>query len=345
MAQGWDSYFHNFPPLPSDPSTLRTTEPEGSLSQHENYSGTDDFPNSPGSCKASAVNTTFNSDCYPNPSSGNSNSDCLYEGHKETPWQVDGEQTEKYYLPRCVNGDVEFTTDGLSTSESFPPSYPANLQGLKQDCGMLTASFLEDCSDISSCSDAEETRPSCELTANNSFPNPNIDVSIEHTSTEWLFTPTGNLEFTSDDPCTNVSETEIILQSSSNVMAEEKIVQWAPNKMESPQYTSDMVTSIVSETVEDGNDYADYKDGQVKDNEESSLPQGEYSNISLSGQENLIAEGLDKCSDEGEKDIITTASSIMTILDNNQKDLNSKQLCDQKNENFGHHLDSTACEQ
>uniref|UniRef100_A0A673B314 C2H2-type domain-containing protein n=1 Tax=Sphaeramia orbicularis TaxID=375764 RepID=A0A673B314_9TELE len=79
------------------------------------------------------------------------------------PWQTDGDQTIKDYLPKCGNNISDFATDGLSSAGSFP--YAADLEGLKQDCGMLPTSFLEDYSDVSSCSDADvgESRPSCKF--------------------------------------------------------------------------------------------------------------------------------------------------------------------------------------
>lgn len=345
MAHGWDSYFPNLPPLSSDPSTLRTTESEGSLSEHiENFSGHHDFPGSVASHEPPATNSNFNTNYYSNPSIGNSNSDCVYQRYyKETPWQADGEQMEKDYLPRCGNGDIELATDGLSTSESFPSSYAANLQGLKQDCGMLTASFLEDYSDVSSCSDADvgETRPSCKFMASNSVPKPKTDVSIKHTSSECFFTHTGNMAFPTEYPCPNMSDNNVILPSTSNVKAEEKIVECAQEKMESPKCTvksytrhsefsatTDMVTTSGSDTLEDRNDDNGCKDHQLIENVEGNLTQREYSNI-LSGHGNLIGEG--------EKMI----ANVMTTFDNEQDHLDEKVLkkemkksFDQENEVF-----------
>ena len=120
MAHGWDSYFHNLPPLSSDPRTLRRTpESEGSLSQHiENFIGHHDFSNTTASQEAPTTNSNFNTNYYSNPSTGNSSSDCVYQRYyKETPWQADGEQMVKDYLPRCGNSDIsDFATDGLSSS-------------------------------------------------------------------------------------------------------------------------------------------------------------------------------------------------------------------------------------
>ncbi|XP_040899738.1 zinc finger protein 1035 [Toxotes jaculatrix] len=229
MAHGWDSYYQNLPALSSDSRTLTmTSESEGSLSQHlENFIEHHDFiHDTVASQEAPATNSNFNVDYYSNPSIGNSSSDCVYQRYyRETQWQADGEQMEKDYLPNCGNSDIsDFAADGISTSGSFPSSFPTDLQGLKQDCGMLASSFLEDYSDVSSCSDADagEARPSCKFMASNAVPKSKTNVSSKQRSSEWLFDHTGNM-FPTERLCPNMSETNVILPSPSNVKAGENL--------------------------------------------------------------------------------------------------------------------------
>ncbi|XP_041798425.1 zinc finger protein 1035 [Chelmon rostratus] len=345
MAHGWDSYFHNLPPLSSDPSTLRrTSESDGSLSQHiENFIGHHDFPGTVASHESPETNPNFNTDYYTNPSIENSSSDCVYQKYyKETTWQADGEQMEKDYLPRCGNGDIDFATDGLSTSESFPSSLEADLQGLKQDCGMLATSFLEDYSDVSSCSDAdvsETRRTSCKFMASNSVPTPTTDVTIKHSSSEWLFADTGNMPFPTESPCPNVSQTKVILPSLSNVKAV-NVIECAQDKMKSPENTvkcytghnqssitsTNTVTSTGSDTVEDRNENDGCEDQKQMEYVERGLAQGKYSNNSESGQGNLTGHGREKDPDGNEEEQITaTAPNTMTAFDKEQDHLDEKE--------------------
>ncbi|XP_070821809.1 zinc finger protein 1035 [Chaetodon trifascialis] len=344
MAQGWDSYFHNLPPLSSDPGTLRRTpESEGSLTQHiENLIGHHDFPDTVASHESPETNPNFNTDYYTDPNIENSSSDCVYQKYcKETQWQADREQMEKDYLPRCGNGDIDFATDGLSTSETFPSSLVADLQGLKQDCGMLATSFLEDYSDVSSCSDADvsESRPSCKFMASNSVPAPKTDVTIKHSSSEWLFTDTGNMPFPTESPCPNMSETKLILPSLSTVKEVENVIECAQGKMESPEHTvqcyaghnqssstSNLVTSTGSETVENRNDNDSCEDQKQMEDVERDLTQGRYSNISISGHRNLTCHEREKDPNGNEEEHVTaTATSIMATFDNEQDHLDEKE--------------------
>ncbi|KAK2910399.1 hypothetical protein Q8A73_008114 [Channa argus] len=120
MAHGWDSYFNIHPPLSPDSGSLRRkSESEGGLSKHiENFTGHHDFAGAEASHEAHATTSNFNTNSYSNPNIENSSSDCVYQSYyTETPWQADGEQMEKEYLPECGNGDIsDFATDGLSTS-------------------------------------------------------------------------------------------------------------------------------------------------------------------------------------------------------------------------------------
>lgn len=203
MAQGWDSYFDDLSSLSSDPNALATLGPEESHSKSiENLIGHHNFP---GSVAPSEISTTnFNPNFFSNGNIGNPNSDCVYQRYEnDAPWQIDGEQVDKDYLPRCESGDGEFSTDGLSTS-SFPSSYVANLEGLKQDCGMLTSPFLDEYSDVSSCSDAGggETRSSCKFTSS-SLSKHETDASMKHNPSKWLSDQPEPIVFPREYPCTS----------------------------------------------------------------------------------------------------------------------------------------------
>lgn len=202
MAQGWDSYFEELSSLSPDPSSLTTVGPEDSHSKSiENLIGHHSFP---GAVAPSEITTTnFNQNFFSNGNIGNPNSDCVYQGYdKDAPWQINGEQADKEYLPRCENGDVEFSTDGLSTT-SFPSSYDANLEGLKQDSGMLTSTFLDEYSDVSSCSDADggETR-SCKFMSS-SLSKLETDAFVKHTPSEWLSDQSEAIPFAREYECTS----------------------------------------------------------------------------------------------------------------------------------------------
>ncbi|TMS11224.1 Zinc finger protein 91 [Larimichthys crocea] len=319
MAE-WDSYFHNLPPLSSDPSTLRrTSESEESISQQiENFIGHHDFPGTVASHEALATNSKFNKNLYSNHNVGNSSSDCQ-RSYKETLWQGDGEQMEEDFLPRCGNGDIDFATDGLSTSESFPPSFAADLQGVKQGCEMPSTSLLENYSDVSSCSDADvgEAKSSCRFMASNSVPKPKTDITLKQSSSDRL-TCTGKTTLTTENPCPNMSETNVILPSPSNVKAVENIVECAQGKTENPEnpvrcytghtqsLTASMVTTTGSETAVDRNSDG-CQDRKQKDN--------------------VGSDGIEIYPDGNDKEQITaTAANIMTTIDNEQDNLDKKVL-------------------
>lgn len=218
MAQGWDSYFEDLSSLSSDPSSLPTVGPEDSHSKSiENLIGHHSFA---GAVAPSEITTTnFNQNFFSNGNIGNPNTDCVYQEYdKDAPWQVNGEQAEKDFLPRCENGDVEFSTDGLSTT-SFPSSYVTNLEGLKQDCGMLTSPFLDEYSDVSSCSDADggETR-SCKLTSS-SLSKLESDAFVKHTPSKWLSDQPEPISFVREYQCSSN------LQSSCNADVEKVLCE------------------------------------------------------------------------------------------------------------------------
>lgn len=341
MANGWDAYFHNLPPLSSEPSTLtRTSESHGSLPLHiENFIGHHDFPSTDASHEASAANSNFNANYYSNPSMENPSSDCLYPRYgNETPWQADGEQIGKDHLPRCgSNETTDFTTDGLSTLGSFPSSFATDLQELKQDCGMLATSFLEDYSDVSSCSDADmgETRPSCQFMGGKSVPKSKTDVPTKPSSSEWLFTDSGNMMVPTES-CPNMSETNVALPSTSNVMAGENLVK---DLIECPAKTvksdrghnqavttSNRVKTTGSETVKERDDHGGCTDQKQKEGVEKDLNQGKNSHISISGNKKLIDDGLQYPDGNKEKTQIAVAvPNIMTTL-NNVQDLSDKEV-------------------
>ncbi|CAJ1061607.1 zinc finger protein 1035 [Xyrichtys novacula] len=308
MAHGWDSYFHNPPDLTSDPSTFRrTSESETSTSEHlESLIGHHDFSSTVASHEATATNSNFNTNYYSNPSVGNSSSDCVYERfYKETQWQVDG-QMEKKYLPNSEISD--FATDALSAAVSFPSSFGTDIQGINQDCGALAASFFENYSDVSSCSDADvsETRPSCKFAASSLVPKPKIGVAAKHSSSEWTLPQPGNMNLLSESQCPDMSESTVSLQSPSNVKIGEHFVQSAHDKISNlnktpecemedhPFTTSDIVRTTDRKNVEDGKNDAD---GPVqKQINETGTKQGESSNIQISVPEKLYQEneGFDK---------------------------------------------------
>lgn len=340
MAHGWDSYFHDIPPLSSDPRTLTAT-PE---SEHlENFIEHHDFTDT--------VNTSI----------GNTNSDCVYQKYlTETPWQADGEQMEKDYLPSCGNNEIsDFATDELSTSETFSSSFATDLQGIKQDCGMLGTPFLEDYSDVSSCSDADasETRPPCKFMVSKSAPKSKTGVSKKHHSSEWLFSNPGNM-FQTERLCPNFSGTNANLPIPSNVKAEENIVECSQDKVEGPEKTfksytgldnsssssSNMVTTMGIETIEDGKDGEDCPDQKQKEDVERGLTQGKHPGILISGHENVSSDRLEECQ-EGNEEEQAPAPNITTTCDNeldhsDEKVLIEKDSVNKENEGFGR-LNST----
>lgn len=261
MAHGWDSYYHN---LPSDPRPLRTTELEGRFSQQiENFVGHDDFTSTVASHGPPATTANFNANCFSNPGLGNTSTDCVYQRYyTESSWQADGQQIEKDYLPQCENGD-DFSADGLLPSGCFPPSFPADLQGIKQDCGMLTSSFLEDYSDVDTGleTDSGETRSSCKFVENSFGQKPKADSTTKHSLTEWLFSHTGSTGFSTESVPNHVAHTNVGLPSSSDVKS---AVECSQDEMKNPEKTvmsstehdltftaSNIVTTTDIETCED----------------------------------------------------------------------------------------------
>lgn len=256
---------------------------------------------------------------------------------------------DKDYLQRCEDSDIpDFATDGLQTSESFPSSFATDLQGLKQDCGMLATSFVENYSDVSSCSDADagETRPSCKFMASNSFPKPKTDVPTKHSSSEWFYNDTDNMSFPTESLCPNMASPNVMLLS--NVKGGEHVVECAQDKLETPENpvraytdhdksstTSYVVTSTESETVQDRNDNHGCPDHKQKHTVERDAPQGESSDISISGNENMTGDAI-KYSDGNEEEQITSdAPHTITTVNKEQDHLDEKEsMCNQENETF-----------
>lgn len=333
MAHGWDSYYHDLSPLSSDPGTLRrTSESDGTISQHmDNFIGHNDFSGIATSHEAPVPNSNFTTNYRSNSSIANSSSDCVYQRYcSETQWQADGEQMEKDYLQSCGNTDItDFAIDGLTASESFPSSFAADLQGIKQDCGMLGTSFLENYSDVSSCSDADagEIRPSCKFMASHLFPKPKTDVPTKHSSSEWFFNQTESMAFPTESLCPNLSETNVI--SPSNVKSGQSVVECVQEKMGSPEKTvepcavqdqssttSYTVTTSENETVHDIKDYDGCQDKKQKENVDRDLTEGKYSAISISSYENLTDKDPDRPNEE--EHILSDAPNSITSFNNGQ---------------------------
>ncbi|KAM9310256.1 zinc finger protein 1035 isoform 2-T2 [Pholidichthys leucotaenia] len=213
MAHGWNPYFHNPTSLSSDPRTLRTSESEQNLSQHiEHFSGHHGFTGSVASQETPVYNSNYNMNYCSNPSVTDSSLDCVYQGYcRETQWQANEEQIEKDYLQECrASNNPDFV------SESFPSSFATEFQGLKQDCGVPSTSFLENYSDVSSCSDADanETRPPCKFMPSKSFPEPTVEVPQNHNSSEWYFPHTSNMTVLTESVCPNMAERNVNCEES-----------------------------------------------------------------------------------------------------------------------------------
>lgn len=346
MAHGWDSYYLNLPSLSSDPRR-GTSEAEGSLSQHlENFIGHHDFTETAALNDTPATNSNFNTNYYSNTTIGNSSSDCVYQRYyRETPWQADGEQTEKEYLPSCGNNDISgFATDGLSTSGSFPSSFSTDLQGLKQDCGMLATSFLEDYSDVSSCSDADvgETRPSCKFMASNSFSKPKTDVSTKPHSPEWLFSQTRNVF--PESHCSSMSKTNALLPSPSDVKAQE-MVECSQDKMESTEKSvksstghNESFTPVEARSNSDGS-----WDQKQKEDAESDVMPEKHSDISIYGCERSTDDRLVECPvSNDEEQAIATAPNVLTTFGTGEDHLNKTVLRKEVKESFN--LENEGCD-
>ncbi|XP_030013854.1 zinc finger protein 1035 isoform X2 [Sphaeramia orbicularis] len=303
MAHGWNSYYQNLSPLSSDATILSSTpESEGSHSQHtENCIALNDFCGTATSHEAPETNANYNSGTS---SIGNSGSDCVYEKYYgEMPWQTDGDQTIKDYLPKCGNNISDFATDGLSSAGSFP--YAADLEGLKQDCGMLPTSFLEDYSDVSSCSDADvgESRPSCKFMSSASVVKSTTGVTTKQDSSKWVFTSTRDMAFSADSLRPSMSG-EIVsgLTDDEAKENETELSKDIEKKLETPGHdgfsASDTVTNTSSETVEGVDDYQHWEQMEV---EQKQHTQGKDSDLSLSTSENLTDDKLVKISSKNEQ--------------------------------------------
>lgn len=354
MAHGWDSYFHNPPPLPSDSGALRrTSEPDGHLSHHiEDFTGHHDFASTGALHEAPVFNSDFNTNYCSDPSVVNSRSDYVYQRYcGETPWQADGEQIGKDYLQRCGNGNIpDFAAEGLQTSDSFPSSFGTDFQGLKEDYEMPSTSFLENYSDVSSCSDADagETRPPCKFMANKSYTSPKTDSSEKHSSSAWFFTHTDNMTFPTESLCSDMSETDVIL--SSDVKAKENIVESAQNSLESLEKTvtsytghdQSSTTSYMKTTTESKSDYGGFQDEKQKKDVARELTQA-HSDLMVSGHENF-GDGIDEYPDSNEeKQITSAAASIISTFKYDQDPINEnasqkemKKLLNQENEGLDH---------
>ncbi|XP_055359386.1 zinc finger protein 1035 [Betta splendens] len=319
MANGWDSYYQN---LSSDQRPLRTTESEGSFSQQiENFIGQHDFTSTVASHASPSTTTNFNENCFSNPGIGNSSSDCVYQRYyTESSWQADGQPREKDCLPQCENKDVpDFATDGLLPSGCFPPSFPADPQGIKQECGMLTSSFLEDYSDVSNCLDTDsgETRSSCNFIPNNSDQKPKTHFTTNHSLTEWLFSHPGSTAFPTESLPSIVAHTNIGLLSSSNEQDEMK----NPEKTVVSTTTHDLcftasniVTPTGSEILEDGNN-SSCKDSKQKEEMDRGPAQGKHLDI-VSDHKNQT-DGKDAYPVPNEEE--QTASNVITTFHSEQQ--------------------------
>ncbi|XP_016893514.1 zinc finger protein 1035 [Cynoglossus semilaevis] len=249
MARGWDSYLQNFPSASSNSGTLTRTSDSDNLEtciQHHDFTDPVASHNSP------ASSTNY----FLNPSTENSGSDCVYQKHYgEMPWQVHGEQVEKHYLSSTGNGNIL----------DFPTPFAPDFQELKQDCELLTAPFLEDYSDISSCSDADigETRASWKFLASNSVLKCKAELGTKQDSSEWNFLHSGT-SFTTEDLSPEMSDTctTANISKPANMKAEESRISCpqdhlgGPEKYESCTKSNQLsnsvsiVTAIASESQE-----------------------------------------------------------------------------------------------
>nr|XP_019948239.1 PREDICTED: uncharacterized protein LOC109633089 [Paralichthys olivaceus] len=318
MAHGWDSYLHNIPTLSSDPRTSEEKHLENFI-EH-------DFTDTMVSYEATTTNSNINTTEYSNPSIENSHSDCAYQKYyEETQWQAVEEQMEKD-LPSCGNSEItDFATDGLSTSGIVPSSLETHLQDLKQDCGMLATSSLEDYSDVSSCSNADviENRPSCKFMASNSAPKSAIDAGKKHLA-EWPFTDPGNM-LPTKSLCTDMLEINANFQSPSNVKAEENLSKCSEEKVECPEtvksYTGHSnISSSSSHTVANiGNETEDRidSDGGQDQKQQANMERepilGNPPDILINDLENMTGERIKEYPDANEEEQVTsTTPNIVT---------------------------------
>lgn len=346
MAHSWDSYFQN---LSSDPRTLTgTSQTEGSVSQHvQNFIGHNDITNTVASHEPQTSSSDCNTNCYSNPSIGNSSSDCVYQRYyTETPWQPDGEQTGKDYLSRCENSNASvFTTDGLSPSVTFPSSFTTDLQGIKQHRGMLTTSFLEDYSDVSNSSDADvsETRPSCKFMANNSVQKLKSDITTKKDLSEWLFSHTETM-FPTETLPPHMAQTDVL--GTSNLKPGENIIKCVKGEMKNPEKYVRPNQSSVTPSMTTGSENVEERknnDACENQNQKEDLEKDLVKHSVLMCYENLSDDGIEDYPYSNEEQHTETASDVMSTfhkeLDNFNEKLLRKEIPDSfvhENQEFNH---------
>ncbi|CAN9513981.1 unnamed protein product [Ophioblennius macclurei] len=322
MAHGWNSYYHNLPPVSSDPAALRrTSDTEENLS---NFIG-QEFSNSVTSHEGHITNSNYCTNYFPDTGIENPDTDCIYQRYSsETPWQAD-EQTGKGYLQRCAKSDMpDFATDGFQTSE---------LQdlGFKQECG-IAASFLENYSDVSSCSD--ETKPSCNYVASNLLSKSKTDLPPENTSLDWISTHTGSMAFPA--VTSPILETDVTMHSGNDV-------EWAQDKMDSSgnivesstgnaqSIATSYMTTTKFDTVHDQNDYDLKQDNKVQDFNQDISRNMEH------GYESIIVEKVAACADDNVEAMILAVPATLPTDDKDlldQKALQEESLSE--NQEFKH---------
>ncbi|XP_056142891.1 zinc finger protein 1035 [Lampris incognitus] len=318
MAHGWDSYFHNLQPVSSDSRAFRVSpESEENLSEEmENFIEHHEFSNMVDSQEPPSTNSDFNMNFYSD--SSITSSDCVYQRYySDMPWQADGQETVKDGLSQCGNSNISnFATDGLSTSGDFPSNFAADLQDIKQDCGILNSSFLEDYSDVSSCSEAdasEEVRPSCKFMKSNSDPETKTsetDDANKGSQSDWPFTSTCNMSFSMQSLCPSVSETSLVSQerSLSTDEAREKIFDSVQDKLENEENliktcvqsnnscsSSKDVTTLESKSMKSSHELGGSQEKKVF--EEKSVPVQKKEMDTPLGHKNWIQDVLKKYPD------------------------------------------------
>ncbi|CAL8339173.1 zinc finger protein 1035 [Gadus morhua] len=317
MSHGWDSYLPNLQPPPSIPRPCELSSgPEGDLTQPiENFNAHHDLSNMEASEEAVSTNSDFGSNLYPN---SGTNSDCAFSYYSDTPWQADQHQSVEDGSSKCENGDFSnLTADGLTTSSHFP-SFAADLREIKEDCEILAPSFLEDYSDVSSCSDSNinetEIRPSCKYMKSLDKKKASCDnlITTKHSPSEWPFTPTGNMSISADFPTAQISETPLILPIPSELHDKaRKMADCAEQNMETKEDNSECCvpkhsTSASAKSLETENDKQENAGTEQKlkyDMEEKTVPiQAKELNVTI-GIHKDMAEDTTNGSSEYEKEL------------------------------------------
>ena len=306
MAHGWDSYFPNLQPPPTNPRPLEVSSgPEGNLSQPiENFTAHHDLSNMVVSQEAVSTNSDFGSNLYTNSAP---TSDCAFSYFSDIPWQADEHHSVKDGSSKCENGDLSnLTAGGLTTSSHFPSSFAADLQEITEDCEMLPPSFLEDYSDVSSCSDTDindtEIRHSCKYMKSAEPKTASHDnlITTKHSPSEWPFTPTGNMSISADIPTSQMSETPLILPIPSELHDKaRKMADCAEEKMETKENPTKCVqkhpTLASSETLEDQEDTAGTEQKLKFDIEEERVPiQAKELNITIGSHKHMAEDVMDR---------------------------------------------------